>query len=57
MKNDWDTKHSHIKKLGRTGFKAHQSFATMLIQHHAIKRFRDKKKMKKIDSTADNKFA
>lgn len=57
MRSDWDTKHDKIKKMGKTGFKAHQSFATMLIQQYAIKRFREHKKKEKIDPTQFNKFA
>eukprot|EP00356_Strombidium_inclinatum_P001911 CAMPEP_0170510834 /NCGR_PEP_ID=MMETSP0208-20121228/65978_1 /TAXON_ID=197538 /ORGANISM="Strombidium inclinatum, Strain S3" /LENGTH=109 /DNA_ID=CAMNT_0010794323 /DNA_START=1036 /DNA_END=1365 /DNA_ORIENTATION=- len=37
MKNQWLEKHKKVKKLQKTGFKAHQNFATQIITHYAQK--------------------
>jgi hypothetical protein len=41
MKNQWIEKHKRIKELPKTGFKAHQGFASKIITDYA-KRYRQR---------------
>jgi len=46
MKNQWIDKHKKLRGMPKTGFKAHQSYASKIITSYA-KRFRFRKEQQK----------
>ena len=57
MKGDWQQRHRSVLNLEKTGLKAHQAYATLLIEEYAIRRFRNKESDKAIDPKQYAKYA
>lgn len=58
LKNDWNTSHRQMAHAEKTGLKAHQAYATLLIEEYAIRRFKNNESIKdRIDPKQYAKYA